>query len=773
MQRLSWARTGCGTALAMLAATAMGDLIVYEGFDCGAANNALMDGLAGATSFGFDSGSVWTNASISGTNVYRTAGRTFGQVSGASLLRTTGGCVYGYAAYKANTNEWRSARLSRPLDTTANTLWGSLLVERDYGGRCVHSLLVGQSPTASDGTAEVDVGAREFWGQNQGAIRIKGRQQILSGTGTGEDTAYLILYKVDRLNASSGSTVATQWILTNAQYAHHKTGGLTEPELDSATLGSEETQVLQRGSVTNTAPSHALPAFNSNSHLILLSLVSEWSTIGAFYDEVRISNASLDETTPLGPGIAVENSVGGLSLTADSASLRGKVVSPGDTSVDAYVFWGTEDKGTNAVAWAHSALVATGLGGSAAVGTNLTHTVTGLDRDAAIPYRFAVSNALNGLVWAPASGLATGTFSTDGFRRRLPIDFDGYAKSLVLTNFPALVRFTAEQLGNSANGNGNDLRFTDDDNAPLDYEIQNWNATDGWVAWVKVPELTATTRIWVWAGNESLTGYASYYARKGSVWTGGTVGKWHFDEQVTDNQTTGSHDDATGNGLAARQNRNASVADGRIGRAQRTFADGTNAEYMQVTNATATALDAGSTFTLSGWLRWNGAAPSGNSRIASRKNAFTDNDGWELLQLKDTSSPIRYPLLVRGSGNSTSARFDGLSTNPPYINLFNTSWWHLTMVYQGTTVRAYTNGVLAGSGTIAAAVDNNRPLTFGNISTPDAPNTFNGDFDEWRLDTDDRPADWVWAVWKNMADNTGFQTYGPVEALGYSLILLR
>lgn len=772
MQRLSWVRKGCGTAAAMLATTAMGELIVYEGFDCGAANNTRMDGLVGATSFGFDSGSVWTNASVSGTNVYRTAGRTFGQVVGASLLSTVGGSIYGYAGYKTGTNEWRSARLSRPLDVTANTVWGSLLVERDYGGRCVHSLLVGQSPTTGDGTAEVDVGAREFWGQSQGAIRIKGRQQVLSGTGTGEDTTYLVLLKVDRLNASSGSTVATQWILTSTQYAYHKAGGLTEAELNAASLGTEATQVLQRGSVTNTAPGHTLPVFNANCHLSLLSLVSEWTTVGAYYDEIRISNASMDETTPLGTGIAVENPAGGLALGPDSASLRGTVVSPGDTSADAYVFWGTEDKGTDAGAWAHSALVATGLSGSAAVGTNLAYTATGLARDVAVPYRYAVSNAVNGLVWAPASGLATGTFSTDGFRRRLPIDFNGYSKSLVLTNFPALVRFTADQLGTSADGNGYDLRFTDDGDAPLDFEVQTWNATDGWIAWVKVPTLTATTRIWAWSGHDPLSSAPSYYVRKGAVWTGGTAGTWHFDEQVVDNQSTGAHDDATGNGLTARQNRNVSVA-GVVGGAQRTIRDGTNSEYMQVTNSTAAALDTGSAFTLSGWLRWDGAAPPGNSRIASRKNAHDNGDGWELIQLKDTSSPVRYPLLVRGAGNLITARFDGLSTNPPYINLFNTGWWHLTMVYQGTMVRAYTNGVLAGTGTIAAAADNNRPLTFGNISSPTQDNTFNGDFDEWRLDWDDRPADWVWAVWKNMADHAGFQTYGPVESLGGSLVLIR
>lgn len=768
MQRSGWLRPVLAAAGVVLSVTARGDLIVYEGFDCAAANNTRLDGLAGAASFGFDAGSAWTNAVASGTNVFRTAGRTFGNVAGASLLKTTGGSAYGQAGLS-----WNTARLSRPLDVAANTIWGSFLLERDVGySRWVHSLLLSPAWNSADNTADVDIAPREFWNTAPGAIRMRGNQQYASGASPADDTTCLVLYKVTNLNAASGSSVATQWVLSNAQYLTHKRGGLIEAELNAATLGTGAAQVMQRGSVTNTAPAQALPRFAANGHLVLFSAVSDAGQVRVFYDELRISNASLDDVTPLGPGAAVENSAGGLATAPDAAVLRGTVVSPGNAEpVDAYVYWGQTDGGTNAALWSRGALVAAGLSGVAAVGTNLAFAATGLIRDQDCSYRYALSNAA-GRVWAPASSTAAGTFSTDGYLRRMPITFDGYAGREVLTNFPALVRLSAAQVGPSATS-WHDVRFVADDGQPLFYEVDSWDATDGYNAWVRIPFLTSATRIWLYNDAAVPQTAPSRYAQASAVWTGGHAGVWHFNEQVVNNQTSASHTDATGNGLAARQNRNETVA-GVVARAQRTVRDGTNSEYMRVTNTTAAALDVGSFFTLSGWLRWEGAAPAGNARIVARKNAYTDADGWEAIMIRNAGvTPTRYPLWLRGPLSATTAQFDGVGTNPPYINAASGDWWHAAFVYQGTTVKAYVNGVLVGSGNVAAPVNNDRPLTFGNIGAPDANNTYNGDFDEWRLDWDDRSADWIHAVWKNMAQNSAFQTYGLLENKGATLILLR
>jgi hypothetical protein len=736
MKRFDWVRAASMAACAALATTAVGDLIVYEGFDCGAENNTRMDGLAGATSFGFDGGSAWTNRYTTGTNVVRTAGLTFGQSGAASLLKTIGGSTYGYA-----NASWSGARLSRPLDVTATTIWGSYLLRREQGySRWVHSLLLSPNAASDDGSADVDASTREFWGGGPAPIRLRGNQATGAGSGLSDNTTYLVLYKVTNLNASSGSSTATLWMLNDAQYLHHKQGGLTDAELNAAATGTGATQVMQRGTITNTAPGHNLPRFADSGFLILLSGVSDAGRVNAFFDELRISNASLDETVPLGPGVAVDNSMGGLPLSPTSAALRGTVVSPGDTSVDVYVFWGAADKGTDANAWADSVLVAAGLSGSAAVGTNLAHTVVGLARDVGIQYRYAVSNATDGIVWAPASAAATGSFSTQGYTKRMPIDFDGYTGTQVLTNFPALVRFTAAQVGSAANGVGYDVRFTDADGMPLNHEIESWNAGDGWNVWVQVPLLASSTRVWFHAGNSEVAGYPSYYARQGGAWTPEFKGVWHLGENVVNNQTAGVHADATANRLEALQRGNAPVA-GIVGKAQRT--EKANNEYLIVTNKLSAALDVGSQFTLSSWVRWEGAAPTSNSRMFARKNTFQDPNGFEIIQLYQAASP-QHQFWVRGAGSSNPATYACTT-----VSAVSTTWWHMTVVFNGTAATLYRNGELVGSGTILAVANNDVEMYIGNFGA--LTGAFNGDFDEVRLEQPRRSADWIKAVLNNRA----------------------
>lgn len=751
--------------VALCAAVAAGwvraDLVVYEGFDCAATNNAPLTGLAGATSIGFQGGSVWTNANVSRSS-FRTNGLALATAS-PGLLARSGGAAY----LRSGNVVWETGNTSRTLGVTANTIWGSFLFRRetltDYSGL---SLMVTQGRTTSDTEAGLNVAAEE-WGKTRVGARVRGTEAELGGTAIDTGTTYLMLFKATNLNAAAGNSALRVWVLTATQFQTFRAGGISETELDAATLGTGADHVLQRGECVRT--SSPRPTFKDGDYLMLWSKINDiiqWApsySVSGFFDELRISNASLDETLPLGPGIAVDNALGGEALTPTSANLRGTVLSPGNAAVDAYVFWGATDGGATPTAWQHSTLVASGLAGSAAVGTNLVHALTGLARDTAVLYRYAVSNAVDGLVWAPATAAAAGTFSTQGYGRRVPIDFDGYTGIQPLTNFTALVRFTTAELGSAANGTGRDLRFTDVDGNPLNYEVETWNATDGWNVWLQVPVLTAATRVWAYVGNGDVAGYPSYYARKGGAWAPEFRGVWHLGESVANNQNGGVHADSTANNLEAIQRGNAPVA-GMVGKAQRT--EKANNEYLVVTNRLSAALDVGSQFTLSAWVRWEGAAPTSNSRMFARKNAFTDPHGFEIIQLYQASAP-QHQFWVRGAGTSgTLPTFQCTTVNPT-----STTWWHMAVRFNGTTATLYKDGGVVDSGTILASANNDVELYFGNFGA--LTGAFNGDFDEVRLESGLRSADWIKAVWKNMADNAGFLTYGTVESLGGSLILVR
>ena len=85
------------------------------------------------------------------------------------------------------------------------------------------------------------------------------------------------------------------------------------------------------------------------------------------------------------------------------------------------------------------------------------------------------------------------------------ITFSGYEGETTLTNFPALVKLAAGVGGFSyadcALANGQDVRFSLGDGKELPSECVKWDTAGTSEFWVRVPELTATTRIMMFWGN--------------------------------------------------------------------------------------------------------------------------------------------------------------------------------------------------------------------------------------------------------------------------------
>ena len=116
-------------------------------------------------------------------------------------------------------------------------------------------------------------------------------------------------------------------------------------------------------------------------------------------------------------------------------------------------------------------------------------------------------------------------------------------------NFPMLVRLSLANhpsfdLNSFADpSTGGDLRFYDQDNTELVYEVDEWNASGESLVWVKVPSLSPSSKVFAYWGNDDNTTVPSYRI-DGSLWSG-FDGVWHM-EDTTDSSS--NLRTATGNG---------------------------------------------------------------------------------------------------------------------------------------------------------------------------------------------------------------------------------
>ena len=354
-----------------------------------------------------------------------------------------------------------------------------------------------------------------------------------------------------------------------------------------------------------------------------------------------------------------------------------------------------------------------------------------------------------GLVCPLTTAWATGN--------EMMLTFTGYTnRTGALTDFPVLVVFS-NGVGQSsfdftqhpfASPNGYDLRFFDSANNPLDYEIESWDTSSACYVWVKVPNLPndGTGSIKAKWGDVSQSSQLPC-TTNGATWTSYN-GVWHLDEAAVDGQTSMVHRDSTANGVNGLQNMNAGQA-GVIGGGQ--YFDGST-DWIDIANQSA--LNMGSTFSVSAWMRFDGALVEWN-RLISRKPYWWGNSGWE-LQLSYGSDT---QLDARGSG------WAGASVPSMVTSWLSHDWYYVTVVYNDATATFYRDGALQGSGTVDAVVDNDSPLVLGN-NAGYSEAKWNGMFDEVRIQDGTPSGDWIWATYQNQAQNDGFCTYGDVSLSG-------
>ena len=304
-------------------------------------------------------------------------------------------------------------------------------------------------------------------------------------------------------------------------------------------------------------------------------------------------------------------------------------------------------------------------------------------------------------------------------------------------DFPVLVRLPAAASGKFRESDGSDLLVTDDNGDILSFEIDTFASDDSTLVWVKVPLLSADTRLTVYFG-----GPENFENNPTNVWTD-YVGVWHM------NESSGTVADATGHGLGASSAKktagSVAYAGGVVGNARQTAVNGTK-DYLSIPSYDSQNI--GGNFTFSCW--YDATARLGHDRLVSRKSSYGDLNGWE-VELSNSNTK----LAARGaSGTSISASFP---------DIVNTGWMRFTFVYSGSTLKAYLDGAQIGTGSIDAATDNGKPLSIG-CNSNGSEAYFVGYVDEARLRKGAMSAKEVALEHATMADAAFFE-YADIAAV--------
>ncbi len=333
------------------------------------------------------------------------------------------------------------------------------------------------------------------------------------------------------------------------------------------------------------------------------------------------------------------------------------------------------------------------------------------------------------------------------FQKNITINHSKVSGTSDLLNFPLLISLFDSDLHDNCQADGDDIGFFIG-GQQLFHEIERFNRTYNSThaqleAWINVPSLSCSTDtvIRMYYGNSTM----SSQQNPESVWNSNYKGVWHLSEDPsgTINDSTSYDNDGTSDASMETDDQvNSQIGNGFE------FNDVTDDFYIP----DSSSLDLGSNFTVQAWVQVMpgyvpGTTYNESNRIFDKKELWSDSDGWSVSLVDDDDDSIE----ILGS-----------DSNPTQIQNFTTSWstgdWHqVTIVYDGTNVTAYRDGVSRGNVSITPVQDNDNPLMIGQ-SGGTGGNTWYGKMDEIRISTGARSADWIATEYNNQKDPGRFYT---------------
>jgi hypothetical protein len=320
-------------------------------------------------------------------------------------------------------------------------------------------------------------------------------------------------------------------------------------------------------------------------------------------------------------------------------------------------------------------------------------------------------------------------------------------------SYPTLISISDASIKTVANGghvtnaSGSDiLAFSDSCTTQLPSELEVYDGTNGILTlWVMVSTVSHSTNgaITLCAGN------ASPPARTGGVWDANFVGVWHLG-----NGTTLSGSDSTANANNGTVS-GASATSGKVDGAVDFGTSGNN----NIAIPDSSSLNFSGPVTLETWVYPKDAS---NYHVLMVKGPNSADRAYGMyLSYSGTS------YLYVGFGNAPGLPGDISLSTPWAIN----SWNHIVVTADGSSIKAYVQGTLAGT---AASSYDAVPLsetTYLGYSPVDGNFNLYGLLDETRISKSARSAGWISTDYQNQSapgniGSAGFWTYGSWTSLG-------
>jgi hypothetical protein len=273
--------------------------VLYDGFDYGQTDGALVglgtaaDGWGGAWEDG-NSATAWAaNYQTGGLGIGSGLTTLVANGGNAQVTGETSGNQYGRYGRKIGRID------SQNIDWT--NVYGSYLVridsrestpddDEDY---YVLQTAIQTSVNDNGGSAEFSAD-NKAWDAPEVRATI-GSNKSLAGAGMGVGTTYLMLFAAEGLGDTSTPALSI-WLLTSDQFDNFKAEGLTKAELDGASEGALATDVTAKASVSGGDAD-----FLTDQYLQFFHYGRSGLAIEMQYDEIRLSDESLDAVTPVIP----------------------------------------------------------------------------------------------------------------------------------------------------------------------------------------------------------------------------------------------------------------------------------------------------------------------------------------------------------------------------------------------------------------------------------------------------------------------------------------
>ena len=537
---------------------------------------------------------------------------------------------------------------------------------------------------------------------------------------------------------------------------------------------------------------------NSGSKVTLVNCIVSGNTAGSDYDHVGTLASGSSNNLVGGDPRFVEASTYNYHLAWDSPALgAGATYSGIGNDLDNVAFAASPSIGCYEYSGASAATPAFDpLSGAtfypstnvtiscATAGATIRYTTDGSDPTASStlyngPIAISASTTIKARAYASncaPSAVASASFGCvpppSAFKKSVEITLaEALSATEITTGIPALVRLSESAIdgfdyGDFDLANGGDMMFVDADGFPLPHEVDTWDANGESLVWVRLPSTAADTTITMYYGYG-----ATSSASPADVWSDYT-GVWHLNDTgaAVAANSSGTYPNSTATtGIDGNLSANSTANEaGRIGKAFRVN-DSTGSKTGNYAlggvwvndSGTDSPIDGGQNFTISGWFKHKNFAYYWDHFFYKRQKSNNTGSPVNAFAIESNSGSGTNPQIYpRGSsGNSAVA----LNENGGLID----TWGYITFVYDGTTCRVYKNGSHKGNSTIAACVDNDSPLVFGNNSdvvSGSGDAAWNGWIDEVRYAKGSKTAEWIAAEFAAMnVSGTDIFTYGAAE----------